>query len=87
MFAINVWTLFRKAFGPWVMAAPARSQSRPSFKPRLEDLENRIVSAQTWWVDTLSDLNSGMTKNSSRRSVGTRLNMVVASISNPERQK
>jgi hypothetical protein len=44
----NMLTVFRELFGPWVAAAPPRPKSRPSFKPRLEALEERWCPSTTW---------------------------------------
>lgn len=41
MFTFKVRKLFRKAFGPWVSASPPRPKPRPTFKPRLDVLEDR----------------------------------------------
>lgn len=48
MFAINVRKLFRKTFGPWVIAAPSRPKPRPTFRPSLEGLEERYCPSTTW---------------------------------------
>jgi hypothetical protein len=50
MFKTKVLKLFRKAFGPWVTPPPGR-KPRPTFKPRLEPLEERRLLDAT--TDTL----------------------------------
>ena len=51
MFTCKVLKLFRaKRFASWAMATPPRHKPRPTFKPRLEPLEER------WCPDTTNDV-------------------------------
>lgn len=51
MFKFKVLKLFReRTLGPWVTATPPHRKPRPTFKPRLEPLEER------WCPDTTNDV-------------------------------
>ena len=43
MFTFKVLNLFRKNFGRWVATTASRPRPRPSFRPRLEWLEDRLT--------------------------------------------
>lgn len=64
MFAFKVRKWFGKTFGPWVTAAPPRPKPQPTFRPRLEQLEDRLALAgvNLYW-DPTSGANASTTAN------------------------
>jgi hypothetical protein len=72
MFMFKVRKLFRKTFGPWVTAAPPRPKPQPTFRPRLEWLEDRLAPANVafYWDPTFG-ANASTTANWDLNSLGS----------------